>query len=284
VATERNRYLDEWEYSLKKLGYSYAILGMGMEWKGFNTRMELYMKECKENPNELIVTTDSYDLLFVGSPKELEEKYNKNGSKIVIGTDPYCEINCDNISEKQCGFSDTQNSQLGLSERNYINAGFIMGRGRDLYHGFKYALEHGEEDDQIGWSRYIARNCGKVGLDTTGEFVLNYYTHTLFMPHLWFKSLPNLVVKNNRLYNEENKNYPVVVHIPYQSGDWGVRSEFVRNFVNPGRENIPQSQYAYEMVGHVYKNMCYPVYAVFVRNVIDSIIVLVLIIIFILYK
>ena len=44
-ANYRNTFLDEWEQSVKKNGFSYKILGNGEKWNGHMTKLKAYAKE-----------------------------------------------------------------------------------------------------------------------------------------------------------------------------------------------------------------------------------------------
>ena len=48
VGTHRNGWLDQWEESARAFGWEYRILGMGMTWRGFRTKVELVCNFCAE--------------------------------------------------------------------------------------------------------------------------------------------------------------------------------------------------------------------------------------------
>ena len=72
IATEYNKYVVDWENSVKKLGYNYKILGIGVSWKGFNTKMKLILDEISEySGDQIFAVVDCYDLLFCKDQKNL---------------------------------------------------------------------------------------------------------------------------------------------------------------------------------------------------------------------
>ena len=95
IATNRNKWLDDWESSAIKWKYNYKILGMGKKWEGFETKIKLiieYSSNC--DPNKLICIVDSYDLIIAGPENELIEKFYKKQKKIIVGTEDICGPNC----------------------------------------------------------------------------------------------------------------------------------------------------------------------------------------------
>lgn len=270
VATDKNKYVNEFELSLKKLGYRYEILGLGGEWSGFNTKMILLierLKECKKD--DIVVCADTYDLLFVRPESDLLDVYRRKAKdRVLIGADPVCVVNCDPVSTIKCGWNDGDNPRMGYCSRPYVNGGFIMGPSVILIEMYHYALEHGNNDDQIGISRYISKHCDRFVLDYTGEAVFNYCVSTWVTPHLWGLNLPKLV--NGRI--EGTDIIPCVIHMPYQPADLGWRSEQVRSLVLGGEHIISgYMEYFGDWGVHVYKCIQYPIYKNFILSIVVTV-------------
>lgn len=245
IATKRNSFLSEWEYTLKKLGYRYAIIGLGEKWEGFQTKNKIMNRFLKQlNPEELIVFTDSFDLLFLQPPQVLLEKYNKicpNG-ELLIGHDPSCvKESCDERYIKKCGFKD----------HTYLNTGFIMGKNKDVVKGYKHSVENNITDDQRGWGNYLYTHCPKVYIDINSEIVLNLFPKGSVSNKTYKVIRKDFEIKDNILYNKTNKNFPVAVHMPIQDFDFGKRSENIRNALIPNRENIKGIEYFKGMMNRV---------------------------------
>jgi hypothetical protein len=245
VATERNSFLDEWEYTLKKLNYRYTIIGLGEKWEGFQTKnkvMNTFLKRL--NPDELIVFTDSYDLLFLQSPNVLLKKYRKlcPNWELLIGYEQSCvKESCDYSYIKSCGFK----------EHNYLNTGFIMGKNKDVLKGYQHSIDNNITDDQRGWGNYLSKYCPKVYIDVNSEIVLNLFPEGFISNMTLNPIYKNFDIKNDILYNKDDKNYPVVVHIPIQDFDIGKRSETIRNALIPNREPINGIKYFNRMMKRV---------------------------------
>lgn len=263
VATEYNKYVKEWEKSVKNLGYNYKILGIGEKWEGFNTLITLILNELKKyKENDIIVIVDSYDLLLLEEPSKLLTKYkNKSNKKILIGSEGHCVINCYKEIVEKCNLHSKNNE-------NYPNTGLVIGPKKLLIDAYEYCLKHGNNDDQIGLSKYASENCDNVVLDYENDIILNYYVQNIMSPHLININLPNVIIKNNRIYNETDNNYPSIIHMPYQSADFGKRSEFIRNFVFPEREKITFYEYFGDFTNHIYKALKYPVYKEYVMKIV----------------
>ncbi len=279
IATDPdNRYVKEWKQSLGDYS-NYKILGENVKWDGFTTKMKLLIDQLNKYQNgQVVIVTDCYDLVFVDNPKNILNKYlnMSDGSKILIGSEDQCMINCSGEHIYACNLKGKQLN---------VNGGFVMGPAELLKEAYEYCLKYGNEDDQIGFSRFFSKNCDKFVLDTNNQIVLNYYKKSILTPHLGHEKLPELEWKNGNFVITRGST-PSVIHMPYQTADMGKRSEFVRSKLFPDRKPISNTEYFGEWVKHVGKTMKYPAYQEFIGLVflIIVFVVVILVILWTLFK
>jgi len=240
-ATEKNHFVNEWEESVKKNGFEYRILGLGTKWNGFFDKINSYSEELNKIPRDtIVILCDSYDLLFIGGPDEIFEKYNKltPEKKIVISCDKVCpsfNVSC-NQELMKC-FTNTK------SNKNFICSGFIIGPAYLLKKVHNYLIKESNEnfinDDQFVWGDYMSKHCDEIIIDTNFDICLTY---TIFV--LSHKSMDKFIkLENNRIYNTKYKNYPSVVHMPMQNLYPDIRSEKIRNYFFPERKPVDHLEY-----------------------------------------
>lgn len=243
VSTTHNQFTKDWENSAKIYGYNYEILGVGEPWKGFNTKMQLLIQFLQtQRADELMVVTDAYDLLMTGPPEELERKFKKLHKPIVIGAESGCSLNCDRSGADTCAIEGVN---------RYPNGGFVMGSAQDLLHLYEHAKQHGNGDDQVGFSSYWKLHCADVHLDAAADFVFNLYSVT----EIKFDT------KLKRFIHRKTKSKPCAVHMPALHRDLGVRSNFVRGKIIPNFKSNSTDFHVKGIVQELSKNMWYPVYA-----------------------
>lgn len=247
VATKRNSFLDEWETTVKRLGYKYAIIGIGEKWESFHTKNKLMNRFLRKlNPDEIIIFTDSYDLLFLRPPEILLEKYKKLclNRELLIGYETNCSKQaCDERYIQKCGFKN----------HSYLNTGFIMGPVKEILKGYQHSVDNNIMDDQRGWGNYLYTYCPKVYIDTKSEIVLNLFPK-IFISNKTNKPMYKeyeIEIENNLIHNIDDNNYPIAVHMPAQDFDLGKRSETIRNALIPTRKPIKKIEYFKGMMNRI---------------------------------
>lgn len=241
VATHLNRWSKDWEDSAEQLGYDFKVLGVGVPWTGFGTKMQVLLDYITSvDPDDLIVLTDCYDVIMVGSPEELENKFKAANRPIIMGAEKLCSLNCEKKAAQTCG---------ATKKNKHVNTGFMMGKAKDLAEAITYANEQGNGDDQLGAGRFWMAHCDKVHLDSEQEFVANIYTINELQ-----------VGGGKRFMTKHTSQYPVVLHMPGMYNDLGKRSTIIRSAVLPSHVPASKGYYLKMYVAHIYKYMWNPVY------------------------
>lgn len=249
VATPKNQFVEEFEYQLQKLGYKYKVLGEGVKWKGFETKIELYDEVLSNmNPEKIVIICDSYDLLFLEGPGVIMEKYDKIAKgKVLIGLENISDLICRLSSIciprmiEKCKIENKYYSHF-----KYINSGFIMGKAKDLKEIFNFMKENKHKDDQLGLISWVSENCDRVVFDYHLDIIANLLPYKIFNVNddIFFE------IEDGKI--KVGESFPSVIHFPGQSMDFGYRSENLRNMLIPGRSSKPRLEYFKEE----YKNMC----------------------------
>lgn len=251
IATDRNKYVIEFEKSLRRLGYRYELLGVGEKWEGFTTKMKLGMKKLLSlPPEEIVIMCDSYDIIFVQSPDTIMERYSTLAEgKVVIGleniTAGFCNFSpiCDSSVIKTCKIHNTAYPNF-----KYINSGFMMGPAKYIYDVYKFMMENKMKDDQLGLFHWVERNCNKCYFDYHLDFVFNYFVNSFINNSVRVDLDPKTkTVWVNR------RSTPSCVHIPAHYLDMGHRSEKIRNFMFPDRTPVKKIEYVTEFYGKTCK-------------------------------
>ena len=152
VATDNTHQLKRYYNSCIKYGFDPYILGLGTKWNGGNmalgpgggqkiillkTFLENYTKKIKKQ--ELMIFTDSYDVLCNEQIQNVLEKYNRiYNPKTVFGSEKFCWP--DKSLKKYYPNSGVSN--------NFLNSGLFMGFTDNILEIIKdKILPH--EDDQL---------------------------------------------------------------------------------------------------------------------------------------
>lgn len=266
VATDRNKWLDDWESSAIKWKYNYKILGIGEKWEGFKTLLNLIIKFCKNTDSDkLLCIVDSYDVIIAGPKNELIEKFNSINKKIILGTENVCGPNCFkteiNVSNKS---------------RPFINTGFVMGKCKDLLKMYEESILLCNYDDQVGISKYAKINPNYFHLDSNQSLVLNLN---------YSKEIEDLKLLNNGRFHYIPTNVnPIIIHTPFMQKDLGKRCNFIRNHALNNYKKISKLNFLIEFIKHLKKHMKNPVYKKLTSIIISIIILIIFIIFYLLYK
>ncbi|VBB17562.1 hypothetical protein YASMINEVIRUS_24 [Yasminevirus sp. GU-2018] len=135
IATHYDAYLAPLEEIAKKKGIVIEIIGLGQKWQGFTWITELAMNHIKEHhndPDDIVMIIDGFDVLLLGSPDEILEKYKSFNKDIVFSTEiPQSQPNPNYIVNIVYPF--TKYFVFGMRTNNpMINAGCTIGRGPQM--------------------------------------------------------------------------------------------------------------------------------------------------------
>jgi hypothetical protein len=150
VATEIKGYLPVLQESFIKQNLKLEILGLNEKWTGFGfkyLKMIEFLK--KQNPYEIIVFMDAYDVIFLNKDKLLERfrSYNK---QILLSCEPLPKT----LLHKYLYTKVFPYCQLNEKDKIHINSGLYMGYAKYLLIMLqelsnKENLHSSKTDDQI---------------------------------------------------------------------------------------------------------------------------------------
>jgi hypothetical protein len=207
VCTEWKHYwLDDWLEAAFKWGYEPVVLGQGLPWEGFGTKMNLVREYTRSLPaGEIVAVVDCYDLLMTGPVGELLSKFQWLNKPVVIGAESVCGSNCKPVSANTS------------CDEKYVNGGFVMGKASALTVVYAEAQSFCPHDDQLGLCHCVNKHPGWFHLDHEQFLVCNLRKINKL------QTLPS-----GRFVHSVYNNTPCAVHIPFIDNDFGLRNDFVR--------------------------------------------------------
>lgn len=217
----QHKYQQMQKNSAKKWGYAYTSLGQNVDWKGFDTWMDILLAYFEaetdlDDPTKLYAVVDAYDLVFTGPPGELLEKYNAMDAPLVAGADRICFGNCQ---------PPTCESPDPVPDRKYVNGGCLLGPAAHLYALLLWERDNYPADNQNAISRYRNAYCDTVQLDTEASIVLN------LAPYSWMSQDALDPVDDARFRLRKTGVMPVMVHCPHIFQDLGARWDFLMDHI-----------------------------------------------------
>lgn len=160
--------LNDWLLTARRCGYEPEVIGLGEAWHGFRQKMQGWRgaaeRVAQEQPEEVILFTDSYDVLFNAPCADAMDAFQHYGKPILIGMESLCGVNC----------AGPQPIPDGKSRFKFINSGVIMGKSKELAQFMREAESVGIDDDQVAVGTVCQRDGGhRVGFDTEQRLVGN---------------------------------------------------------------------------------------------------------------
>ena len=176
VATDMTPGVYNFVESARAAGWDARLLGVGVAWAGFRTKMICYHDACAAlPPGTLTICADTSDVLVQGSPAAVSAAWRAAflGSRVVFGVETLCGPNCvpvQNLCAAQWG-----PSPAAWPAEQYINSGLLIGTAAELTQMWAWMIDAGEIDDQIGAAAYV-NAVGPAGfvLDTTHALTATY--------------------------------------------------------------------------------------------------------------
>lgn len=220
LGTNMNVYLHNMVSSLRNHDYKYKVLGLGKKWGGWVWRMKQYMEaaDAHYDENTPIIFVDGYDAFAIKDSKGLLDKFKSVNRRIVTGA----ELGNPFVSNYGRVHKWWFANQLKEEDYSHIacNAGFVMGYPKDLYNMYKWIIDNGYADDQVGLRNFINTYPEKVYLDYKSEFVFtklsieNENTFNSYFLHLTgLKTCSSVGISFDSYYAKYIPNYKQIFPI-----------------------------------------------------------------------
>lgn len=154
-------------------------MGLGEPWKGGDDirnkpgggyKINLFKKALEEYKNDkdrIILFTDAYDVVFLGSLDEIVKRFKQTNARILFGAEGYCWPK----EELKSKYPEVKKG------KRYLNSGLYMGYAADVYELLNYKPLKDTDDDQLFFTEaYLDENLRKkleIKLDHTSEIFQN---------------------------------------------------------------------------------------------------------------
>ncbi len=171
-------------------GWDPVVIGQGLPWKGWITRMTNYKDFCGSLlPEEVIVLSDAYDVLCLHGAERFEEEFKSFHCGIIVGAETGCAGNCHAPTVWWEKF------EVPASEkRKYCNGGLIAGYAGELHKMWCWIIEQKFQDDQIGIGCFTDTFPAKIKLDIGSKLFFN--DHLAQTSYVFIKDERKIVVDN----------------------------------------------------------------------------------------
>lgn len=177
LATHSTESLDNMIASVERARIHPVKLGWGEQWKGWKWRLEKYLEYCniitKEDPNEILVFVDAFDVLCVRKDVNynFDSAFKSFHSDIVFSSEWWCG------SAKNCGSTHTFHNgtmcllnEMDLTNDNKnvnVNVGFVCGKAHALAKMYSDVLAQTQAslldfDDQKAIADWIDSDLSKL--------------------------------------------------------------------------------------------------------------------------
>lgn len=185
------------------------IIGKGIEWKGYITKLEIIKKYLESIDNKIICITDSRDVLYMANATKIKETYELNWESGVIVFNG--ETNC--YPDKALANEHPMQNE----KYKYLNSGCMIG-SRELYINIlEDCLELAKEDNK--WAendQYLLQKIlisGKYGDKITLDYGCKLFQ--IIRDELTGKSNNfDLIYSKEHIYNRKTNTYPCIFHYP----------------------------------------------------------------------
>lgn len=207
IASSMNAGVQNMILSLQKMNWNYAVVGLGVKWEGFKTKLELIAQFCaSQDPQTIICMVDAYDALCVRDNHDFVEEFNKMGMDIICTGESVCLGNCLPLNAYWATRELTTQNQ-------YINSGIVIGKAFAMAHMYQHVLTYGINDDQLAVCTYVLEFADEkpILVDQHNQFGLNVYSMDIM------GTIPNTFYEwdsSNQLKNKANSFHPYFVHFP----------------------------------------------------------------------
>ena len=173
VATKPHPVLEDIKLHVNKNKEQLTILGLqenrNIGWEGnanFGIKLrevQNYLNDKRIRPQDIILLTDAYDIIYCGSLKEIMKRYLDMDKPIIFG----CETKCHPDKDKSSLYS-----KLDV-EFPYLNSGMYIGQAWALRYCLSDYKYNDADDDQRFWTHKFLNYPSLIGLDYENTLFLN---------------------------------------------------------------------------------------------------------------
>ena len=201
VGTDMTHGLERFIRSCKVYGLHHKILGLHSDWKGGNMakgmgggmKVNLLRTELNTlNEEQLVLFTDSYDVIMTTNEEEIIQKFNKFNTPVVFS------------AERSCWPDTNLKSQYPKTSSvyTYLNSGGFIGKVKDLQKILHNSIAD-HDDDQLYYTTYFLKHQDEISLDYHASIfqTLNYSINDL-----------EIVESKGRIKNTLYQQYPCQIH------------------------------------------------------------------------
>ena len=187
----------------------------------------LYEKVCELDENEIVVCTDSFDVIYLTNADEIKQKFLKMNARIVYSAE--CLYN-----HQDSKFLEYY-KKLGKGKHyKFLNSGALIGYAKNIKDKFEIILKYSQtEIDTVSYNqgrvgKYIAENPNKVKLDYDCElfwtdfdfrypnakspFRYRRRVRQLLKNKERLLDILNSVIRHDRMYNPITDTHPCIFH------------------------------------------------------------------------
>jgi GR25 family glycosyltransferase involved in LPS biosynthesis len=124
TGTDMNDGLKRFIESCKVYGLKYNIMGYNKKWNGGGQKINLLIETIKDMSDEqIILVTNSYHVIMTSNSKEILDKYNKFGNKVIFSTESLCYPDIEKIYEYPI---------IPYKKNIFLNSGGFIGKVGDI--------------------------------------------------------------------------------------------------------------------------------------------------------
>lgn len=214
VASEPTDGYHRYIRSAEHYGINVETLGMGKPWLGGNMNhlgggykinlLRNALESIKDDHEQLIIFTDSFDVIFMSELDDIIKKFKNTGARILFSAERFCWPE----PELHSHYPPVTDGQV-----RFLNSGMFIGYANDVYEIIDEKRLKDTDDDQLYYTRIYLdeaeRTKHKIKLDhkskifqnlngATGEVKLefDYQTGFAFITNLEFQTRPNVLHGN----------------------------------------------------------------------------------------
>lgn len=225
VATEETDGFLRFMQSAKYFNYNLKVLGMGEAWKGGDVGRSIgggqkvrllkeAMQGLADQEDLVVLTVDSYDLIFAGGPEEILRKFQQTNHKVIFAAEGLVWPD-KRLADKYPSIR---------SGKRYLNSGGIIGYAPYINRIISQWNLHDNDDDQLFYTKIYLDPLQRLNLNMTldhkcqifqnlngavDEVLLKFGTGRVRVRNTVYDSLPVVVHGNGntKMYLNYLANY-----------------------------------------------------------------------------